>query len=298
VAQANQFGFDFVGDAVDGKWVAADLAPIQSILKGMEESGNVPGLDSLDTGQFKKFMDAMGKAWSSDVDVKRVGKDDAGDHFELTASARKVYASLQPVISDLGIPADEMPTVNEVPDEDYQLDIWVKDKKIERAEFDLRQLTPETEDVGPVALRIDLSSRPDGITIPKGVKSVNILELFGKFMSGIGGESPFGGGEDAEVTATPTQPYAFEGEGLPESIVPGGDIAELEDCALEFGKYSDPTKIPASLTSRCAISSTRRTGVGTSGDSAEERLDEVFLQHAEPPVDGIGPGVGVIGIET
>jgi hypothetical protein len=193
VDQAAQLGFGFVADAVNGKWVTTDLGPLEALAKGMAGSDAIPGVGAFDVAQIEKMMDAVGKAWR-DVAVKRIGQEDAGEHFTLTASARQVYTTIKPVLGELGLPFGELPAAADVPDEKFSVDIWVDDKEIQRIEFDFTQFVPEFKDRGPVALRIDLEGRPDGISMPEDAVTVDLLEIFGRFMGGFGG-SPFGGDE-------------------------------------------------------------------------------------------------------
>lgn len=195
LADTKKMGFDFLPGAVDGGWLALDLAPLESFLKGMSQSGGADmfgGFDpsSLDTGMFKPLLAAVSGAYGSDVEVTRLSADGSGEHYRLGGSPRRIYEQLLPELKKLpmlkGLPEGKWPPSTDVTDERYDLDVWVKDGRITRAEFNLSQFVPADHRPGPVMLRVDADSAPDGISAPDKAQTIDIFELWGRMAGSLG----------------------------------------------------------------------------------------------------------------
>ena len=187
---AQQAGLGFVADAVAGKWLALDLAPLEEMAGGAGQPGGE--LPKLGGPQFQKLLDAVSATFGEDVDVKRLGQEDPGQHYRLTVPLRRVYERLLPSFGELFAmpPGIAPPPANEVPDRSVSLDVWTDDGRIRRAEVVLNQLIPGAPE-GPVALRVDFESLGGGITAPGGAVAVNVTEIFNQLMAGLGAQ--FGG---------------------------------------------------------------------------------------------------------
>lgn len=183
VAQAAEMGFGFVADAAAGRWLSTNLAPFNSFLKGLGDSA-VPGIPN--AGGTQELLDALAGAWTNDVKVDRLDADGTGDHYRLTVSLRQVYERLLPAATGLlGFPGAALPPAGEMPDRAVEADVWVRDGKLVRAEFNLAQLADHTTlPGGRVALRIDIAARPDAITAPEKSVEVDLIELFGRLAGG------------------------------------------------------------------------------------------------------------------
>jgi hypothetical protein len=191
LADAKGMGFDFLPGAVDGGWLAIDVAPLESFAKGLAKSAGSDmfgGLDptNLDAGVFKPLLSAITGAYGSDVEVERLSSDASGQHYRLAASARRLYERLLPELKKLPMLADladeEFPPSADVPDERYELDVWVADRHITRAEFNLSQFVPAAHRPGPVVLRVDVNTHPDGIAAPAKSELLDIFEIWGRVM--------------------------------------------------------------------------------------------------------------------
>lgn len=182
VAGAREMGFDFVADGAAGRWLALELAPLQSFLKGMGEQGELfPGMGNLDLGSFNGLIDAVAGAWGSDVKVKRLDGDDAADHYRLTASARRLYERLLPALRGLPfLTPEDLIDPSEVWDKNFDLELWVKDGRIVRAEFDLAQFSESANPPGHVILRVDIDRHPDGISAPSDAVKIDLFEIIGR----------------------------------------------------------------------------------------------------------------------
>ena len=189
VAESKKMGIDFLPGAVDGGWLALDLEPLESFLKGMAKSGGADmfgglDLDSLDTGMFHPLISAVSGAYASDVEVTRLSADDSGEHYRLGGSPRRIYEHLLPELKKLpmlkGLPDEAFPPSADVSDERYELDVWVKDRQISRAEFNLSQLVPADHRPGPVMLRVDVDGGAEEITAPGKAHTIDIFEIWGR----------------------------------------------------------------------------------------------------------------------
>ncbi len=186
VTGAQQAGFGFVADFVAGKWISLDLAPLESMAKGAleQEGGQAPDLG---TAQLDRLLEAVSSTFGEDVDVKRLGQEDAGQHYRLTVPLRRVYERLAPVVGELfTVPGlDGPPDAGEIPDRSVTLDVWTGDGRINRAELDHGQFAPEPPG-GRVALRVDIDGLDGDIKAPGDAVEVNVMEIFGQLMGGLG----------------------------------------------------------------------------------------------------------------
>lgn len=196
--EAAAMGIDFVDAAIGGAWLALDLSPVVSAAEGTagqhpDGFGAVPGLglpDLSDVGPdtFADLVDALGKAYAEDVRVDQGELDGPGDHYVVSASARKIVEHLLPAIAELpllgGIPGGELPSAADIPDERYRLDLWIKDGNISRAEFDLSQVAP-ADGTPRLALRVDIDRNPEAVATPDRATKVDLAGLIGTLLSGI-----------------------------------------------------------------------------------------------------------------
>lgn len=189
VASAEKAGFDFVRDAVAGKWLSTDTRPVGDFLKGIEQGG--AGIPKLGMDQVRKVLDALGDTFGSEVKVDRLGKEDAGDHLRLTIPLRRVYQRLLPALSGTpGVPPPEaLPPAEDIPDRQVSADVWLRDGRIGRAELDLAQFASES--AGPVPLRVDVGPLRQPVSAPKDATPINLFQILGRlaavFTGGMGG---------------------------------------------------------------------------------------------------------------
>lgn len=158
---------------LEGKWVGMKVSDLEKIAnedpRGTEPKKDVLPKDAQE--QVRKLIDDIRE---SDTTVKRVGSDDTGDHLQVAVRGRGAYTKLRATLPKL-LPVEqsrdvmnEMPPATEVPDQEFTFDVWVKDDRMKRLEFDLASLT--TEDDGHMTLRVDADGgseikRPDGGTM-------------------------------------------------------------------------------------------------------------------------------------
>jgi hypothetical protein len=204
-------GLEFLKDAADGRWLAHDLDPIVSFLKGIVGNGTFDeafregagfGLSDLRPEVLQDVVDSFADLYGNDVNVTKGKADGPGTHYLLTASARDLYQGIKPVIEDMpflakgldGLPAGGLPAAGDIPDEDYSADVWVSDGKITRIEFDLAQLPPagtfpDGIDMPRMTLRLDIDRSPAEVIAPGDAVKLDIFELIGKLAAGEGVDS-------------------------------------------------------------------------------------------------------------
>lgn len=205
---ASKEGFGFLSAAVAGKWIVADFSTLSGIFEnlakqftgGTGESTPAPTADPKATeSQYKAIKDAIGKALTEDVSIKKLESDDTGDHYLGTVSSlRGFYAKIRPVFAQqMGqLPfAESLPPDSAVPDKPASLDVWIKSGRVARLEVDLAQFwptPPATTD--RVALRVDidrdapsLAAPPDAVNVDIAGLLGNLFSQFGSFLEGVGG---------------------------------------------------------------------------------------------------------------
>jgi hypothetical protein len=189
VAGAQQAGLGFVADVVAGKWISIDLAPLESMAKGAvgERGGQMP---ELGTAQLDRILEAVSSTFGTDVDVQRLEREAAGQHYRLTVPVRRVYERLAPVIGQLfPMPGFEAPPAGEIPDRSISLDLWTEDGRVRRAELDLGQFAPQPP-ARRVALRVDIDELDGGIKAPGDAVEVNVMQIFGQLLGAVGATIP------------------------------------------------------------------------------------------------------------
>jgi len=206
VTQAREAGFDFVADAVAGRWLWLDLNALAKFGEEFAEKNGLPvpegitgaeGLKGLEG--FTQLRDAIAAAWSENVKVERLSREGAGDHYQLTVPLRQVYQRLAPALSGLpglpGLPAGPgLPSADLVPDRNVIADVWVADGRLTRAELDLAQFAQKVgaAEGGRVALRIDVADRASDVSAPTGAVEVKLAEILQRFLGAFAGLSGAG----------------------------------------------------------------------------------------------------------
>ena len=92
-----------------------------------------------------------------------------------------------------------MPTDEEIPDENIKVDFWVDDGFLTQIGFDLVQFkdiegAEFPEGVDELSLLLEIEEFDDSIEEPDAAETVNVQELMGGLMGGLGGL----GGTDTE----------------------------------------------------------------------------------------------------
>ncbi|HET9770068.1 MAG TPA: hypothetical protein VFS16_04200 [Acidimicrobiia bacterium] len=203
---SGQPGFEFLAAAADGKWITADLTTLKGLFDDLGKQFGGEAFEGLTpptidpkaaTGQFQAIKDAVGKALTEDVSIKKLESDDVGDHYLGTVSSlRSFYAKVRPALAGSMGPvpfAQSLPAEGDIPDKPASLDVWIKGGRVNRLEFDLGQFIPAPPGTGRVALRLDIDREASAVTAPSDAVGVDIAGLlqnlfsqFGQFLGGLG----------------------------------------------------------------------------------------------------------------
>jgi hypothetical protein len=190
-------GLDFVGPALQGKWLS---------LAGLDKLAAKSGAPMQGDKQ-SQARNAFLQRLLSSAKVTTVGDDSAGTHMAIDVPARQAYAGIQDLISNLsgGLPPGAtLPDPGSIPDKNIRLDAWVRDGKLTQLELDLRQFAafggqPLPPGVHTLAIRMTFKDFTGTITAPSGAVPVDLKALQKNFMGATSGSS--GGGASAPTAA-------------------------------------------------------------------------------------------------
>ncbi|WP_158544561.1 hypothetical protein [Blastococcus sp. TBT05-19] len=168
---------------LDGDWVSLDGAALVEQIETL--SGTSTAEDEAELQ--KELQDLAGKAvQEAVVSVERKGEDDdLGDHLVVTLNLRKGYAAVREdlpevLAADDPTALEQLPPVEEVPDTDVAVSVWVQDDELSRIELDAAQFLDEP--AGHLVLRADvLDAEP--VTAPEDSVPVDVMALFEGAMS-------------------------------------------------------------------------------------------------------------------
>ena len=169
-------GLDFVDPLVNGRWIA---------LEGMEQAMGGTGASGAPAASQRKAVDELARAVHASTTVTSEGEDGNGEHFVATISLRDAAESLRSAAAGLqqGVPAAPVPSAAAVPDEDVNVDVWVRAGRPTRIEFDLLQLEGATGEQAPagverLTLRADFEEFSGEVAPPADAVPVDVRELW------------------------------------------------------------------------------------------------------------------------
>lgn len=206
--QAQQFGIDFASEFFAGAWLS---------LRGAQELsdmyGAAAGLETPEPEEIESFLaelEASIDRFLSDVTIEHLGRDAAGEHLRVVATADR-FGQLAVEIVDrasalaalqFGMPAaalaDELQKETaEAPDVDIPIEVWLDRGVVRQVGFDVVEFarrngdTAEVEvppDVDRFVLLAEFEEFGGGVDLPKDAIEVDLTELMGRFMGhGFGG---------------------------------------------------------------------------------------------------------------
>lgn len=196
---ADESGLDFAEDLLAGKWISTDAKAFEQLAGSAAGLGGLglpaDGASMFGTKETQAIVDVLTAAYE-DLEITDAGRDGTGDHYVVSASVRDLYTRLAPAFQKLiPIPMgeDEFPPASEIPAEKLAADVWVNDGKLERLQFDFRQLAKFDDEApvmpdSPVAIRVDFEPKAADIATPSGATNVDLLEIMGRFMGAAFGE--------------------------------------------------------------------------------------------------------------
>ncbi|MGH2753794.1 MAG: hypothetical protein ACRDLB_05115 [Actinomycetota bacterium] len=188
--------FDFIQPLVDGEWVG---------FEGAEQLTQQFGAPSPDAELQQRLTNDLAQAVEDNSTVTEEGSDDAGTHLVANLQIKPLYEALQESFAGLSqVPGTDLPSSAEVPDEEIAVDFWVDDGNLTQIGFDFMQVA-ELEDsseipegVDQLGILLELAEFDDSIEEPDAATTVNLQELMGGLMGGLGGTET-GGSSSEEV---------------------------------------------------------------------------------------------------
>ncbi|HEV7862649.1 MAG TPA: hypothetical protein VGR20_08115 [Acidimicrobiia bacterium] len=212
-ALASKPGFEWLSAGASGKWLSADLGLFKDLANKagnlfggagvpLTTSSSSAGEKAPTDSRFKALQDAVSKALTEDIAIKKLNGDDVGDHYQGTVtSLRAFYAKIQPALQNameaIPIPGgQQLPPASAVPDKPASMDVWVKSGRVARLEVPLAQFDPEGS-ASKAALRFDIARQASDVAAPPDAVNVDVTgiltNLFGQFgglLQGAAGKSP------------------------------------------------------------------------------------------------------------
>ncbi len=186
VQQAAASGLDFVQPLVEGRWLS---------LSGLEQAFGQASSGAGAEADKRKVVEQLARSLENATTVTSEGEDDVGEHLVATVDLRDAVGNLKDAAEDLGggLPGGGgMPSSEQIPDRDIQVDLWVRDDRLTQIEFDFLQLedlgeSPIPAGVERLALRVELEEFSGEVEAPADAVPVDFAKLMQGMFSGIGG---------------------------------------------------------------------------------------------------------------
>jgi hypothetical protein len=218
---SGQPGFDFVGPALDGEWIA-----LKGFDQAMQQFGGAQTTEP--TEAQKQALESFTSALKDSAEVSSGDLEGPGEHVVATVHLREVYENFVDLANQFGAAgATPMPPASEVPDEDLRIDTWIDDGRLTQLSLDFTQFAqydgaesiPEGAD--NLALVLGLEEFSGDVSAPEGATEVDLTQVMQGFLgAGVGtGTSPApdvgaAGGSDALCQELETQL-----KGQPQEVV-------------------------------------------------------------------------------
>jgi hypothetical protein len=180
----SQPGFEFVEPALNGEWIA--ITGFDQLLQQAGSSQN-----QLTDAQ-QNAIDGFAKALKENTEVEAGDKDGPGTNLVVTANLRDLYQAVLDLQASVGEAAGEMPSMEEVPDENVSIDTWVDGDRLTQIQIDLTQFKdfPEAEipeGVDEFAITVGLEEFTGGVQAPDGATEVDVNQIMQGLFGGLGG---------------------------------------------------------------------------------------------------------------
>lgn len=213
VQQASAMGFDFAQAVVDGEWVGVEN------VDALAEQFGLP-VQTPDPEQAAALQEKVVEVFERNAEVTSDGTDDVGAHLVVSLPLRETLGDVFEAVETLGgVPAGSVPSdaLNDVPDGEIPLDVWVSDGRLVQLEADVLAIgealgEEPPEDVGEFAFRITLDEFTGEIEAPDDFEAIDLQEIMqsifgaglgaagaGGLDAGAGGLDTGGGGREVVV---------------------------------------------------------------------------------------------------
>ena len=197
LAEAEQFG---LGDAADGLqqggWVhVTGLEQMMNMVGGMDGATPPDEADEEESERLVEEVSAHTLAFvDGDVSVAHIGSEDAGERLRATtdgASLRTYLTDLTSIFAgsdlvgglDQGMVEEDF---SDIPsDEQVSLDVWVDGGEVSQIALDIASYADDLE--GELLFVVAMEEYTGGIDAPTDVTTVDLFQIVGQFMGGLGG---------------------------------------------------------------------------------------------------------------
>lgn len=188
--QLSSGGMTYLKPAVNGEWLA--LQGFKQFVEGYAGQPTDPEASDED----KQLVEQFTASIKDNASVTEAGSDDAGRHLVASVPLRETYEdfiklaeNLSEDVGGAGMPAGELPDAGEIPDEDAELDVWVRDGQVTQIEFDLLQVGSWTGEENPegletMALRIAVAEFSGEVAAPEDPVVITPEQIFQDFAGG------------------------------------------------------------------------------------------------------------------
>jgi hypothetical protein len=191
---SGQPGFEFVGPALHGEWIA---------MKGFEQAFQQFGgaQASEPTEAQKKAIETFTAALQDSANVETGDLEGPGENIVATVPLRNVYDNFVDLAGELGASATTpMPPASEVPNEDLRIDTWVEDGRLTQVALDFKQFAnyegadPIPEGADKFALILGLEEFTGDVQAPDDATQVDLSQVMQSFLgTGLGTNTAPGG---------------------------------------------------------------------------------------------------------
>jgi hypothetical protein len=191
---SGQPGFEFVGPALHGEWIA---------MKGFEQAFQQFGgaQASEPTEAQKKAIETFTAALQDSANVETGDLEGPGENIVATVPLRDVYDNFVDLAGELGASATTpMPPASEVPNEDLRIDTWVEDGRLTQVALDFKQFAnyegadPIPEGADKFALILGLEEFTGDVQAPDDATQVDLSQVMQSFLgTGLGTNTAPGG---------------------------------------------------------------------------------------------------------
>jgi hypothetical protein len=218
---SGQPGFEFVGPALDGEWIA-----MTGFDQALQQFGGTTASEP--TEAQKEAIASFTAALEDAADVESGDLEGPGDHIVASVQLREIYDSFTELAGQLGTAGGApIPSASEVPDETLRLDTWVEDGRLTQVSLDFKQFAefegadPIPEGAEKLALVLGFEEFTGDVEAPDDVTEVDLSQVMQGFLGGMGtGTAPGGDVGTGDVgTDALCEELAVQLEGQPQEVV-------------------------------------------------------------------------------
>ena len=189
VQQASASGFDFAPALADGEWIGVEGLGDLAEQFGLPQTP--PGAD-----EASAMTDRIVGILEKNARVTSEGTDDTGAHLVVTVPLKETASELYETLQSFGgmAAAGALPAggVDEIPDADIPIDVWISDGRLVQIEVDIvtiaQELGESTEDVDELVFRMAIDEFDGEVEAPADFVEIDLQQIMqGIFGAALGG---------------------------------------------------------------------------------------------------------------